>query len=315
MYCKQCGKEIPDDSRFCPNCGTVTDGSEKAAYPDLSNVPQTPEPPRKRKKRGGMVAILIFLGVAAVIVVGISQMGTVPTPSSVEVIMDVNEYAGISLEELQSKITNLEVGGGIELTDQNGETVHGETYDLGDSATHFTLVDGRVISLQYWAEEDVSYQKEKDIFQMFGITPDKSLEIVGNTGVAIRYSSVSEKVSEFWVQTMDQSAKTFSVVMITFDSRFAGKLPTDPDKPNLEVLEYTSITEDGVGYIVGQVRNNTNRTYSYAQVSINLYRDDTLLGSTLDNVNNLGPGQVWEFKAIVLYDDCNKYSIVEVTGF
>ena len=68
-------------------------------------------------------------------------------------------------------------------------------------------------------------------------------------------------------------------------------------------------------YIVGKVKNNTNKTYSYVQVSINLYKGESQAGSTLANVNNLEPGGTWEFKALVTNNDITGYKIVEVTGF
>lgn len=86
-------------------------------------------------------------------------------------------------------------------------------------------------------------------------------------------------------------------------------------KAKLEVLSYDSVSEKYTRYVVGEIKNNTDKSYSYVQVSINLYNDDVLVGSTLANVNNLGPGEVWSFKAPILYDNCNKFKIEEVTGF
>ncbi len=83
---------------------------------------------------------------------------------------------------------------------------------------------------------------------------------------------------------------------------------------DLEVLEH-SVIEDSYPHIVGKVRNNTDKTYSYVQVSINLYKDDVQLGSTLANINNLEPNSIWEFDALVTYEDFTSYKIVEVTGF
>lgn len=90
---------------------------------------------------------------------------------------------------------------------------------------------------------------------------------------------------------------------------------TKVSQPKLEVLEHSVISDGYFKYVTGKIRNNTNKTYSYAQVSINLYNGESLLESTLDNINNLGPGQVWEFKAPVLNNDFTEYQIVEVTGF
>lgn len=87
-------------------------------------------------------------------------------------------------------------------------------------------------------------------------------------------------------------------------------------KPDLELLEAKAISDGYATYIVGKVRNNTSRKYSYVQVEINLYDGDgNLLGSTVDNVNNLEPGAVWRFKAPVFYDQAKKFKIMNITGF
>ena len=33
LICRQCGKEIPADAKFCPNCGTKIEQQESAAQP------------------------------------------------------------------------------------------------------------------------------------------------------------------------------------------------------------------------------------------------------------------------------------------
>ena len=55
---------------------------------------------------------------------------------------------------------------------------------------------------------------------------------------------------------------------------------------------------------------------TYVQVSINLYdKNDSQVGSTLANVNNLEPGKTWNFEAPVMEQNVASYKIVEVTGF
>lgn len=63
----------------------------------------------------------------------------------------------------------------------------------------------------------------------------------------------------------------------------------------LEMGEY------GVGKVVGALKNNTNKQFSYVQVEFNLYDDSGIqVGSTLANVNNLEPAGIWAFEAGVL---------------
>ena len=44
MYCKNCGKEIPEDARFCPQCGTPQDVATDNVQNDApeQNAPAPP---------------------------------------------------------------------------------------------------------------------------------------------------------------------------------------------------------------------------------------------------------------------------------
>lgn len=86
---------------------------------------------------------------------------------------------------------------------------------------------------------------------------------------------------------------------------------------NLEVLEHKIAPDEFGGKdIVGTIRNNTNKNYSYAQVDINLYDNNgTLLDSTMANINNLEPHGLWKFKAPIIEDNVASYKIKEVSGY
>lgn len=88
-------------------------------------------------------------------------------------------------------------------------------------------------------------------------------------------------------------------------------------KPELEVSGVKAeVGEFGVIFIVGKVRNNSQKTFSYVQVEINLYdKEDTQVGSTMANVNNLAPGGTWRFMAPVTADDAARFEVIRVTGF
>ena len=91
---------------------------------------------------------------------------------------------------------------------------------------------------------------------------------------------------------------------------------TESKKPDLELLSAESKNGDyGTRYMVGKVKNNSNKEYSYVQVEINLYKGTTIVGSTLANVNNLGAGETWEFQAVNLEDDADSFKVKDITGF
>ena len=76
MYCSQCGKETPDGSRFCRNCGAPLSG--RAGEPSSGRAEAAPPPaggsaPRARRRRRGPLAlilsvlVLLIVGAAAVV--------------------------------------------------------------------------------------------------------------------------------------------------------------------------------------------------------------------------------------------------------
>ena len=87
-------------------------------------------------------------------------------------------------------------------------------------------------------------------------------------------------------------------------------------KPDLEILEVSSEADQYTRYVVGKLRNNTDRTFNYVQVEISLYDDEgNVVGTTFDNVTNLEPGQVWKFKAIILEDSAKRFKVSDISWF
>lgn len=96
-----------------------------------------------------------------------------------------------------------------------------------------------------------------------------------------------------------------------------GRLLEDAPPPDLQVISTDwESGEYGNNYAVGRIRNNSNQTYSYVQVSVNVYdASGTQIGSTMANVNNLEPGGVWRFEALIYEDNARRFKIKDVTGF
>lgn len=99
----------------------------------------------------------------------------------------------------------------------------------------------------------------------------------------------------------------------------ADESETDPEPvfvPDLELMEFSGETDKFNRYVVGKIKNNTDKEYSYVQVEISLYDGEgNQVGSTLDNVNNLAAGGTWKFKAIIIEDSATKFEIKNITGF
>lgn len=86
-------------------------------------------------------------------------------------------------------------------------------------------------------------------------------------------------------------------------------------------LESSSITERNsfAVYIGGTIKNNTNKQYSYVQVTFNVYdADGAQLGTAIDNINNLEANGVWKYNAMFMGNDvsnASSYKLVEITGW
>jgi len=84
----------------------------------------------------------------------------------------------------------------------------------------------------------------------------------------------------------------------------------------LTVVDWQFRQGDYSGEITGIVRNDSSRTYDYAQIEFNLYDSaGNQVGSTFDNINNLAPGATWRFKAIVFEDEAAYARLEGITAF
>lgn len=74
-------------------------------------------------------------------------------------------------------------------------------------------------------------------------------------------------------------------------------------------------------YFEGTIVNNKTTDLSYAQIVINLYDSDgALLGTAVDNINNLKAGGKWKFNAMTLLtsdqlEQVESWEVSEITGF
>ncbi len=132
-----------------------------------------------------------------------------------------------------------------------------------------------------------------------------------------RFYPDNEKTKEFYVDKFLKTSKN-TINDSPEQSNTQTTTPTVPTTNNLtsadgmlELLDYKSEN----GYIVGTIRNNSDTTYRYVEVDINLFdANDNQVGSTLTNVNNLEPHKSWKFKAVVLEKNTKRFKIVKIYG-
>ena len=76
MFCTNCGKQIPDGSKFCTNCGATLGNTQppiqnrqqfQQPYQQPYQQPHAPNPPiQAQKSKGGVIAVVVILVVALI---------------------------------------------------------------------------------------------------------------------------------------------------------------------------------------------------------------------------------------------------------
>lgn len=117
-----------------------------------------------------------------------------------------------------------------------------------------------------------------------------------------------------------------SVVVVIFGLMVLGSIAdggsppqkTSSSEDRAQVKLVSSDWADGEygGYAIeGRIRNVSGQTLDYVQVEINLLDGaGNVVGSTLDNVTNLGSGQTWRFSVPVTEEEAMDYKITAIRG-
>jgi hypothetical protein len=88
----------------------------------------------------------------------------------------------------------------------------------------------------------------------------------------------------------------------------------DPDCLVLDERTLGTESDEYSWYVKGIVKNTCDHDLSYVQVEINFYRPDgTVSDSGLANVDNLGSGDSWSFKALGV-DSGGTWRVEKISG-
>lgn len=277
-FCRNCGKELQGDEKFCRNCGAKVDFENFMNQSQQLNAGQQVANQQNIqgnvKKPKGKMGCLIIVIVIFAIIGLLIAIGGTSNQQSST---NNNSSSYKSQEDIVAETLNVdsEVAGNIVSVLNNCEV------KTITSIEHDEMLDNMN------KENEKGYRvsaTEVDNVILY-LNPDNTINI-------IRWADEDLYSNGAQVATISQIK----------------------NRPDLEVLSHSTESDGYLRYIVGEIRNNTDKTYSYVQVEIGLYNGESLVGSTLDNVNNLEPGQVWQFKALVYEDNATSYKITDVSG-
>ena len=93
-------------------------------------------------------------------------------------------------------------------------------------------------------------------------------------------------------------------------------IPAEPEEDFIFVEEPVAMPGDFGNIITGVVKNNTNKTYDYLQISFTLYdANDNVVDTAFTNINNVKPGQTWKFEAMYFEESAVRWELDEITGW
>lgn len=217
MYCESCGKQIPDDSRFCEFCGTAIKVKsdvkpvveKKVSKPELKPTKSKPIQVTKPKSKFKLFPILLVAIIGAGVYFGISMLGTddlfsklTDLPNSLfgkEISEPVREdfewYVPMSYDEIPqggSALNYDDILGAWKLMVINTQSIPEESYFstavLSEQASelntavnlthHFVEYDGEQYPFEGEEAKDLLYANYTDGLLILPLSDDRIAEVI-----------------------------------------------------------------------------------------------------------------------------------------
>ena len=282
------------------------------------DLPPAQEAPAKKKKKSVVLIVIIVLFVAAVASSALRSGSDVPS-AEVNQVFDAQRFL-VEDDGILRPMSEAEViaeAGDPENSEDWSYSFGASEYPVRSLSYHdgnyvFEFYEDELARIQIFAP---AFYSDKDtIPQMYNLSGGT---VVTDTPTTYRVENCG--VHDLWCTFGDEDG-SISIAYISYTNFFDN--PNDPvmegdgaQLPDLQVLDFDSTSDGYFQYVTGHIANNSSKVYSYVQVEIGLYNGDTLVGSTMANVNNLSPGGVWEFKALVTVDNATQFRIEDVIGW
>ncbi|GFN35823.1 hypothetical protein [Tepidimicrobium xylanilyticum] len=183
----------------------------------------------KKKPKGCLyIAIAFFVIVLlGAIIASISDNSSEQAIKEEDIIIDVSQFSRISPEQLIEIMGEPDSKQEWNYKSSNGNTYPTITYVYNNGDYEFLIIDGKVVEFNIYSSENniMKYTNEASIFPMFGITPADTMLKVADTGSALRYESVTDKIDDFWIPILNPEEGTIDAVKIIYDRTYFGDLP------------------------------------------------------------------------------------------
>lgn len=87
-------------------------------------------------------------------------------------------------------------------------------------------------------------------------------------------------------------------------------------KSGLRLIECDSTEESGILYIVGKIKNPTDKNIEFVSVKFDIYDSEgNQIEGASDSINELKSGNTWKFKAAILSEEAARYELNDITNW
>lgn len=129
--------------------------------------------------------------------------------------------------------------------------------------------------------------------------------------------TINGEESEFMAAGSKNEQGGYRIMMVEVNNEMVYVSPELQPEKGVTLVESDLEEEDYATYIVGEVKNESQTTYSYLSISFSIYDDDgNKIGTAWDNIAGLAPGETWSFKAYVWQaDEIDEYKLENISGY
>lgn len=247
MFCKHCGKELPDDSNFCSNCGEVFD-----------NIQENSEYKKRREKESKRRGWALFF----------CTLGGILLAIAISVVL----FTSICIFELADEIKETNNISYNETVDKYGVAPQGSAQFLDGNSI---LVSVYVTSDNFWTSEENCKTKENmklavDYIKNCGLRYGKNINLIYDDGVNddLQYCMTYKNALE------DSKNDNYEFDKV-FNSWINESVPVEKlkEKYNTDSIGYVIFLDsDGVSYTIAHFLQDGKKYFNEYSV-IYLYED------------------------------------------